>query len=137
MSETRADIVPLDASKRKGLQALARTGHKNSPGASVEAASALTRPVLKPNAWRALKPCWHWSAFTQWSCGEPCSGAKTQVSRAEPIRLMTVEREGEDGLLVTFSDGTTTGYVTEELLELRPFREPSLGATSASSISSV
>jgi hypothetical protein len=24
---------------------------------------------------------------------------------------------------VTFSDGTTTGYVAEELLELRPFRE--------------
>jgi hypothetical protein len=37
---------------------------------------------------------------------------------------MTVEREGEDGLLVTFSDGTTAGYLTEELLELRPFREP-------------
>jgi hypothetical protein len=35
-----------------------------------------------------------------------------------------VERDGEDGLLVTFSDGTTAGYVTEELLELRPFREP-------------
>ena len=44
---------------------------------------------------------------------------------AEPIRILTVEREDEDGLIVTFSDGTTTGYVTEELLELRPFREPS------------
>ena len=42
----------------------------------------------------------------------------------EPIQILTVERDGEDGLLVTFSDGTTTGYVTEELLELRPFREP-------------
>jgi hypothetical protein len=39
---------------------------------------------------------------------------------------MTVEREGENGLLVTFSDGTTAGYVTEELLELRPFREPTI-----------
>jgi len=42
----------------------------------------------------------------------------------EPIRILTVEREGDDGLIVTFSDGTTAGYVTEELLELRPFREP-------------
>ena len=43
---------------------------------------------------------------------------------AEPIRILAVEREGDDGLIVTFSDGTTAGYVTEELLELRPFREP-------------
>jgi hypothetical protein len=43
---------------------------------------------------------------------------------AEPIQILTVERDGEDGLLVTFSDGTITGYVTEELLELRPYREP-------------
>lgn len=43
---------------------------------------------------------------------------------AEPIQILTAERDGEDGLLVTFSDGTTTGYVAEELLELRPFREP-------------
>jgi hypothetical protein len=42
---------------------------------------------------------------------------------AKPIRILTVEREGEDGLIVTFSDGTTAGYVTEELLGLRPFRE--------------
>jgi hypothetical protein len=43
---------------------------------------------------------------------------------AEPIRILNVEREDEDGLIVTFSDGPTAGYVTEELLELRPFREP-------------
>lgn len=42
---------------------------------------------------------------------------------AELIRILTVEREDEDGVIVTFSDGTTAGYVTEELLELRPFRE--------------
>jgi hypothetical protein len=42
----------------------------------------------------------------------------------EPIRILTVELDSEDGLLVTFSDRTTAGYVTEELLELRPFREP-------------
>ena len=43
---------------------------------------------------------------------------------AYPIRILNVEREAEDGLIVTFSDGTSAGYVTEELLELRPFREP-------------
>jgi hypothetical protein len=43
---------------------------------------------------------------------------------AEAIRILTVELEDEDGLVVTFSDGTTAGYVIEELLELRPFREP-------------
>ena len=43
---------------------------------------------------------------------------------AEPMRILTVELEDMDGLLVTFSDGTVAGYVTEELLELRPFREP-------------
>ena len=41
-----------------------------------------------------------------------------------------MERDGEDGLVVTFSDGTTAGYVIEELLELRPFREPTLESPS-------
>jgi hypothetical protein len=41
----------------------------------------------------------------------------------EPIRILAVERDGDDGLIVTFSDGTTDAYVVEELLELRPFRE--------------
>lgn len=39
------------------------------------------------------------------------------------IRILTTERDGDDGLIVTFSDGTTGAYVIEELLELRPFRE--------------
>jgi hypothetical protein len=43
---------------------------------------------------------------------------------AEPVQILTVERDGEDGLIVTFSDGTSAGYVAEELLELRPHREP-------------
>jgi hypothetical protein len=41
----------------------------------------------------------------------------------EPIRILTVERDDGDGLITTFSDGTTAGYVAEELLELRPKRE--------------
>jgi hypothetical protein len=42
----------------------------------------------------------------------------------EPIRILTVELDCDDGIMVTFSDGTVAGYVIEELLELRPFREP-------------
>jgi hypothetical protein len=37
---------------------------------------------------------------------------------------MTVEQDGDDGLVVTFSDGTSSGFVVEELLRLRPKREP-------------
>jgi hypothetical protein len=43
---------------------------------------------------------------------------------SERILIKTVVRDGDDGLIVTFSDNTTAGYVTEELLELRPGREP-------------
>jgi len=54
---------------------------------------------------------------------------------AESIQILTVERDGEDGLIVIFSDGTLAGYVAEELLELRPFREPAAAFTqSAASV---
>ena len=46
------------------------------------------------------------------------------LSMPEAIRIVTVERDGEDGLIVTLSDGTTAGYIVEELLELTPCREP-------------
>jgi hypothetical protein len=49
---------------------------------------------------------------------------------AEPIGILTAECDDEDGLIVTFSDGTSAGYVTEELLELRPFREPTAASRS-------
>ena len=39
------------------------------------------------------------------------------------IQILAVELDGHDGLVVTFSDGTTGGYVVEELLDLRPIRE--------------
>ena len=38
-------------------------------------------------------------------------------------RLLAVELDGDDGLVVTFSDGTIGAYVAEELRELRPYRE--------------
>jgi hypothetical protein len=41
----------------------------------------------------------------------------------EQIKILTVEKDDGDGLITTFSDGTTAGYVAEELLELRPKRE--------------
>ena len=41
----------------------------------------------------------------------------------DSISILTAERDGDDGLIVTFSDGTTAAYVVEELLELRPIRE--------------
>ncbi len=39
------------------------------------------------------------------------------------IRILEVVKDGDDGLIVTFSDGTVGGCVVEELLELRPIRE--------------
>ena len=39
------------------------------------------------------------------------------------IQILAVELDGHDGVVVTFSDGTTGGYVVEELLHLRPVRE--------------
>lgn len=39
------------------------------------------------------------------------------------MRILTTGLDGDDGLIVTFSDGTTGAYVIEELLELRPIRE--------------
>jgi hypothetical protein len=39
------------------------------------------------------------------------------------IRILAVELDGDDGVVVTFSDGTTGAYVVEELIELRPYRE--------------
>ena len=41
----------------------------------------------------------------------------------EEIEILEVEKDGKDGLIVTFSDGTIGGYVVEELLLLRPTRE--------------
>ena len=40
------------------------------------------------------------------------------------IEIVHVEKDGTDGVIVTFSDKTTSAYVVEELLELRPCREP-------------
>jgi hypothetical protein len=39
------------------------------------------------------------------------------------IQIVSVEKDGEDGLIVAFSDGTMGAYVVEELLELRPCRQ--------------
>jgi hypothetical protein len=46
------------------------------------------------------------------------------VCMADEIKISRVERDGDDGITVTFSDGTQGDYVVEELLDLRPRREP-------------
>ena len=44
-------------------------------------------------------------------------------SVSSKIGILRAEVDGEDGVIVTFSDGTIGAYVAEELLELRPIRE--------------
>ena len=39
------------------------------------------------------------------------------------INILKIEKDGLDGMLVTFTDGTVAGYLAEELLLLRPSRE--------------
>ena len=39
------------------------------------------------------------------------------------VQILVAEMDGKDGVFVTFSDGTSAGYVVEELLALRPIRE--------------
>jgi hypothetical protein len=39
------------------------------------------------------------------------------------MQIVNIEQDGEDGIRVTFSDGTIAGYVSDELIELRPVRE--------------
>ena len=41
----------------------------------------------------------------------------------ERPHILSAEKDGKDGVLVRFSDGTIAGYVAEELLGLRPMRE--------------
>ena len=43
---------------------------------------------------------------------------------SDEIRITSVEQDGDDGLIVTFSDRTTGAYAVEELLGLRSMREP-------------
>ncbi len=51
----------------------------------------------------------------------------TLIAMKDNIRILNVEKDGDDGLLVTYSDGTMAGYVVEELLMLRPRREHAEG----------
>lgn len=47
------------------------------------------------------------------------------------VRILTVEQDSDEGVFVTFSDGTTAGYVVEELLRLRPKRRWSMSPSNA------
>ena len=47
------------------------------------------------------------------------------------IEIDHVEKDGKDGIQVTFSDGTQAGYLVGELLELRPKRKALTGPAKA------
>jgi hypothetical protein len=47
----------------------------------------------------------------------------TDKTLTDETHILKVEIDSHDGLIVTFSDGTTAGYVVEELLSMRPHRE--------------
>jgi hypothetical protein len=38
----------------------------------------------------------------------------------QTLKIRDVQQAGDDGVLISFSDGTIAGYILEELLELRP-----------------
>jgi hypothetical protein len=40
------------------------------------------------------------------------------------VKIVHVEIDGDDGVIVDFSDDTTTAFATEEFLSLRPYRDP-------------
>jgi hypothetical protein len=46
-----------------------------------------------------------------------------ESSHSDHPHILSAEKDGMDGVLVRFSDGTIAGYVAEELLSLRPVRE--------------
>ena len=47
----------------------------------------------------------------------------THISDSDHPHILSAEKDGKDGVLVRFTDGTITGYVVEELIDLRPNRE--------------
>jgi hypothetical protein len=56
-------------------------------------------------------------------CRQRIQQGPTFVPMASDTRIINVEKDESDGIIVTFSDGTYGAYVAEELLELRPYRE--------------
>jgi hypothetical protein len=59
---------------------------------------------------------------------EHCDGRdfgreRTILAMTINTRIASAEMDHGDGVVVTFSDGTICGYVAEELLILRPYRE--------------
>jgi hypothetical protein len=48
--------------------------------------------------------------------GQSAAWQSANLSAMDPeIYIVKVEQDGRDGVIVTFSDGTITGYVVEEL----------------------
>jgi len=57
--------------------------------------------------------------------GKPLVPYSRNMAEDKDIKILKIEQDGDDGLIVTFSDGTVGAYVVEELLELRPHRDQS------------
>jgi hypothetical protein len=57
--------------------------------------------------------------------GKPLVRYSRNMAEDQDIKILSIEQDGDDGLMVTFSDGTVGGYLAEELLELRPHRDQS------------
>jgi hypothetical protein len=57
-------------------------------------------------------------------CTDSFPGKGKPVFMIADIRVVEVKIDPPGGIIVTFSDGTVGAYVVEELLNLRPYREP-------------
>jgi hypothetical protein len=64
----------------------------------------------------------------------PARVIATLLLMSEPIRIVTVSGNRKDGLFVTFSDGSTAGYLVDELFEPMSCREDGEGRKGAFSI---
>jgi hypothetical protein len=82
--------------------------------------------LMRPMLWR---PTFE-APFGGTQTDAPRSLTQDAMTMLDSVRILTAEPDHDDGLIVTFSDGTTAGYVTEELVEMRPFREQTAEATS-------
>jgi hypothetical protein len=59
------------------------------------------------------------------------TGCRMTVDMAKGLDIVDVELVKGCGLIVTFSDGTTANYCSEELAGLRPYREPTVTSDKA------
>jgi hypothetical protein len=117
----------------EGKFAVRAKGSKRASGLrntrkQAEALVKKLNPNDKPNVERVrdteagLRDLWR----SEWDLQAPVSMQEQYMRMTiamNAVQIVKVEKDGPDGILVTFSDGTIAGYVAEELIELRPIRE--------------